>query len=132
MSDIPEQHFELRDLVEQRTGLFFQDYLGVELLVNRLWPRRQECGCRSIAEYISLLRGENAGADEWREVITLLSKPVTSFLRHAELMRYLIDTAVPSLVSELKLNSLKIWSAGCATGEEPPFDRLSAVRSGMV
>lgn len=108
----------LRDLIQERTGLFFPDHRGIESMASRLKPRLEKSGCVSFAEYHGfLVKNENAG--EWIDVITDLSKPVSSFYRHRGRVRVLVDTVLPRLVAGRDNNKLKIWSAGCAGGEEP-------------
>lgn len=127
----------LRNLIHERTGLFFRDYHGVEFLEARLKPRLEKSGCASFTEYHGLLSGEkDTAAGEWLVVIAELTKPVSNFRRHTKRAQALADTVIPEWLSNSDKKRLKIWSAGCATGEEPLsiaialsdagwFDRLS-------
>jgi chemotaxis protein methyltransferase CheR len=115
-----EHLFLLRDLIQERTGLFFRDYLGVEWMASGLKSRLDESGCESFSEYYRFLsEGEKAAADEWLHVIAKLTKPASAFFRHAKFPRLLVDTVIPRLSSNKDTKTLKIWSAACSTGEEP-------------
>ncbi|MGE5613576.1 MAG: CheR family methyltransferase [Bacillota bacterium] len=55
-------------------------------------------------------------------VITLLNKITTNhtfFMREADHFFYFRDKVLPYLKNSVKNNDLRIWSAGCSTGEEP-------------
>lgn len=110
----------LRDLVQERFGLALNDERGINLITGRLADRLSECSCESFLEYYNLLMNDGAAADEeWRQIITALAKSVTSFLRHSDAIRNLVDVVIPKLLFSSPSNTLRIWSASCATGEEP-------------
>lgn len=114
------QLFLLRNLILERTGLFFRDYEVIERIGNRLTPQLEKNGCKSFSAYYGLLSEKSrAASDEWRHVIARLTKPVSSFYRHKQYTRLLVDIVLPNWFLSGKAKTLKIWSAGCATGEEP-------------
>src|SRR5882672_5104307 len=103
----------LRDLIETRTGLFFRDLEGIDVLQNRLQPRLEAGGVRSFEEYHRHLSdGSESPTAEWQQVFALLAKPVSSFFRHTERTRVLIDFVMPRLLHEGG-RPLKLWSAAC-------------------
>jgi chemotaxis methyl-accepting protein methylase len=74
--------------------------------------------CRSALEYIALLRRDD---DEVNELIAALSVNVTDFFRDDGAFEALTDLVIRPLVIhkiELGWSALRIWSAGCATGQE--------------
>jgi chemotaxis protein methyltransferase CheR len=110
----------LRDLVSERLGLSLNDDAGIRLIVNKLTGRMKECQCKSFLEYYNLLMSGCATADEeWRQVMRVLAKSVSSFWRQTEAVRSLVDVVLPQLLSLSPATPLRIWSASCATGEEP-------------
>jgi chemotaxis protein methyltransferase CheR len=114
------QLFLLRDLIQKQIGLFFRDCQGLDVIAARLTPRLEKCGCNSFSEYYQLLAaGGIAAANEWPHVVAQLSKGKTSFWRHRKPTQLLIDTIMPQWISGAGAETLKIWSAGCSTGEEP-------------
>ena len=110
----------LRDLIQERLGLSLSDDHGVRLIVNKLPGRVQQSRCKSFLEYYHLLSSGGAAADEeWRQVVAILAKSKSGFFRHTGAVRTLVNVALPQLLSISHTPPLRIWSAGCATGEEP-------------
>lgn len=61
-----------------------------------------------------------AGAPIWDAVVAQLTIGETYFFRHAAQFAALRDLILPDLLSRRQATrSLRLWSAGCATGEEP-------------
>lgn len=108
----------LRDLIHERTGLFFPDGPLMASLEARLSTLFEKSGCGSLSDYHRFL-DKRADFPEWHDLITELSRPVSSFLRHTTRARLLADALLPEFFANAKNRALKIWSAGCATGEEP-------------
>jgi chemotaxis protein methyltransferase CheR len=90
----------------------------METLESRLSLLLEKSPCGSFSEYHEVLR-DQPGSAEWLDLIAALSKPVSSFLRHTTRARVLAETILPGFFANEKTKTLKIWSAGCATGEEP-------------
>ena len=112
--------FLLRSLIQERTGLFFRDYQGLAVIAARLTPRLEQNGCRSFSEdYRLLSNGGITAASEWLHIVAILSKSKSSFLRHAKQTQLLVNTVIPRWLLNRDTETLRIWSAGCATGEEP-------------
>jgi len=105
----------LEDLKE-RHGIDFGNYKTPTIL-RRLKRRMAATGVKGIAEYSRYVE-ENP--EEYRQVINAFLIKVTEFFRDGELFEYLKTEILPELVSEASKNGeqLRIWSAGCATGEE--------------
>jgi chemotaxis protein methyltransferase CheR len=108
----------LRDLIHERTGLFFDNGKG-DILTDKLTPLVIERGFASLLDYYYLLKYDEAGQDEWLSVMNALSVPETYFWREMDQVRALVDTVVPRWFAAPGAGPLKVWSAACATGEEP-------------
>jgi chemotaxis protein methyltransferase CheR len=108
----------LRELIHERTGVFF-DNGKADLLTDKLSPLDIERGFTSFLDYYYLLKYDAAAEDEWRSVMNALSVPETYFWREIDQVRALVETILPRWLSERGSEPLKIWSAACATGEEP-------------
>src|SRR5690606_37055214 len=76
----------LRDLVHERTGLFFEAD-RVDTMLDKLQPRLGACGCGSFLDYYYRLKYEDAAPDEWRRVMDAFSVPETYFWREYDQIR---------------------------------------------
>ena len=108
----------LRELIHERTGLFFDaDRTG--LLVERMAPLVVERGFRSFLDLYYLLKYDEAAAGVvWRQVMDALSVPETYFWREMDQIRAVVCHVVPELARR-GAGVIRIWSAPCASGEEP-------------
>jgi chemotaxis protein methyltransferase CheR len=109
----------LRDLVHERTGLFY-DNGRFETLTDRLAPLIVERGFRSFLDFYYLLKydqHESVGA--WRRVLDALSVPETYFWREMDQINGFVRTVLPVLERDTTERPIRIWSVPCATGEEP-------------
>ena len=108
----------MRDLIHERTGLFFDDS-KINLLADKLAPQIVERGFDSFLDYYYLLKYDADSAGAWRNVINALSVQETYFWREMDQIHELSKEIVPFLLSKNPNAVLRIWSAACATGEEP-------------
>ncbi|NOZ25166.1 MAG: protein-glutamate O-methyltransferase CheR [Nitrospirae bacterium] len=87
------------------------------LLVSRLGKRLKVCGIRSFHEYYQRVKSDN---EELVEMLNCISTNTTKLFREIYHFQFLKNTVIPEL---LKRNArdriIRIWSAGCSTGEEP-------------
>lgn len=75
-------------------------------------------GYESFPHYFQTLLNDHSGA----EVTALLNRLTTNytfFMREVDHFNYFRDTILPYLVATVKNKDLRIWSAGCSSGEEP-------------
>jgi chemotaxis protein methyltransferase CheR len=108
----------LRELIHERTGMVFDDGRS-DLLAERIAPLVVERGFRSFLDLYYLLKYDEASARAgWRQVLDALSVPETYFWREIDQIRAIVCHAVPELV-RLGVTTIRIWSAPCASGEEP-------------
>src|ERR1044072_7916608 len=108
----------LRDLIHERTGLFFDNGKG-DILTDKLSPLVIERGFTSLLDYYYLLKYDEAAQDEWRSVMNALSVPETYFWREVDQVRTLVEIIVPRWFAASDAGPLRIWSAACASGEDP-------------
>jgi chemotaxis protein methyltransferase CheR len=108
----------IRDLVFRRTSIVLEP--GKEYLaVTRLEPIRRSLGMRSLTELVVALRADPKSPllDQVAEAMTTNE---TSFFRDTHPFDSLRSNVIPDLIERNKgLRTLRIWSAGCATGQEP-------------
>ena len=105
------------------------------------WPgyrkvRRQVCkrvdrrirglGLAGIEEYRAYLEAHD---DEWGTLEGLLPITISRFFRERDVFTYLCEIALPELRSVATPGPVRIWSAGCAGGEEAYTLSIAAERS---
>lgn len=97
-----------------RTGHDFSYYKD-STLRRRITRRMQVHQLSRLADYLALLRDDGA------EVQTLFRElliSVTSFFRDPDAMQVLNERAIRQICAEAGEGPVRVWSAGCATGEE--------------
>jgi len=108
----------LRDLIHERAGLFYDDS-RVDTLSERIAPMVIERGFRSFLDLYYLLKYGGADAPAaWGQVMDALSVPETYFWREIDQIRAIACRVLPEIVRRGP-GAVRIWSAPCASGEEP-------------
>jgi chemotaxis protein methyltransferase CheR len=117
-----DEEFRLiRDIIYSHCGLFFDSdtkYLLEKRLAKRL-PLHQLKGFR---EYYHFLKYDRKSDQEMSDLMDILTTNETYFFREAFQLRALTEEILPELkaIKEKRGDkTLRIWSAGCSTGEEP-------------
>jgi chemotaxis protein methyltransferase CheR len=88
------------------------------LAVSRLSRRLRVLGLPDFESYCEVLRGPD-GVSEMQEMILLLTTNVTRFFREHHHFEALKADVLPDLVKSAKAGGrVRIWSAGCSSGEE--------------
>jgi chemotaxis protein methyltransferase CheR len=110
---------QLAALLNERAGLKIppDGYHGLKLALSQRMPA---LGLSDAEEYVRRLGGL-AGARELRALLPLVTVGKTDFFRDAGQFRALSKRIIPDLLARARQAGypLSIWSAGCATGEEP-------------
>jgi chemotaxis protein methyltransferase CheR len=107
----------IRSLINERTGMNFDNGKS-DLLIEKLSPLVIERGFGSYLDYYYLLKYDPAARAEWLNVMNALSVQETYFWREFDQVRALVQTLVSQWQARGN-STLRIWSAACATGEEP-------------
>ena len=108
----------LKELIHERTGLVF-DSGKVDIMMDKLAPLVVKRGFHSFLDYYYLLKYDESAPEEWRNVMNALSVGETYFWREIDQVRALTQTIVPHWFATHPGKTMRIWSAACATGEEP-------------
>lgn len=91
---------------------------GKEALIKaRLGKRIRLLGFAGLTQYCDFLR-TGADEDELTKVVDALTTNFTNFLREEEHFKYLVNTALPALLTDGR-KKFEIWSAASSSGEEP-------------
>lgn len=120
----------LRDLVHERTGIYFEDD-RYDTLLDKLGERARAHGCASYLDYYYILKYEEKGPDEWRRVMDAFSVQETYFWREYDQVRVLAEQVAPAWFAQ-RTEPLRIWSAACATGEEPYTLAIALAEAGWA
>ena len=107
----------LRDIVAQRTGVFFDDAKR-DLFADRISDAMAARGVPSALDYYYLLKYDPAADDAWAELADHLAVPETYFWRQAEQFQALTEVLMPRYAAQGR-RGVRIWSAACCSGEEP-------------
>lgn len=91
------------------------------MLEARMRKRIKELGISSYREYCGMVLNRESKTELFH-FIDVVTTNKTDFFRESRQFQFLIDEAIPELKKLCRIspeNKLKIWSAGCSTGEEP-------------
>lgn len=122
--DIPmsdEEFRLLRDFVYQHCGLHFTEDSRY-LLEKRLSKRLAHHQLKTFKDYYYLLRYNQHKEQELNEVVDALTTNETYFFREEFQLKTFTQEILPELCHRKEKEGerrLRIWSAGCSTGEEP-------------
>jgi chemotaxis protein methyltransferase CheR len=111
----------LRDLVYQVAGIFHPDN-KLRLLLDRCTRRMKELKVTSLREYFDCLTVKPIRQTELIALLNEITIGETCFFRNQPQLDALRQIVVPKIIeakAKLPLRRLRIWSAGCSTGEEP-------------
>jgi chemotaxis protein methyltransferase CheR len=117
---LTEEEFRLiRDLIYSHCGLFF-DQDSKYLLDKRLVRRLAHHNLPGFRDYYQFLKYDRRKDDELSDIMDILTTNETYFFREAFQLKAFTDEILPELkVLKERDRTLRIWSAGCSTGEEP-------------
>jgi two-component system CheB/CheR fusion protein len=115
----PDDGRRLRGVLEQlrsRSGIDFSSYKEPTIR-RRLQRRMLDTHNERLEDYVRYLRRH---PEEYERLANSFLIKVTDFFRDAELFSQLRDQVIPALIDEARTQGkeLRLWSAGCATGEE--------------
>lgn len=128
---LPDDVFRLlRDLIHGYCGIYFDD--GSKYLLERRLARRlEQHRLKSFEEYYHFLRYDRKRDEELVVLIDNLTTNETYFFRESAQLRAFSEEILPELRAGLAdRKSLRIWSAGCSTGEEPYTIAILLIESG--
>jgi chemotaxis protein methyltransferase CheR len=108
----------LRRLSNAHSGIVVTDD-KFDMFYSRLARRVRSLGLPSFAAYCDYV-DDPKNEDEIIELVNALTTNLTSFFRENHHFDYLANTVIPDYVVRNRAErKLRIWSAGCSTGEEP-------------
>lgn len=124
----------LRDLIADYCGIYFTDSFKY-LVERRLQPRLQVLGVSNFRDYYRLLKYGPETGREFDEIVERVTTNETYFFREMRQLQAFTDEVLPEVLRTTDpVGIVRIWSAGCSTGEEPYtiamlLDEVPAARS---
>jgi len=116
-----EEFRQLRDFIYEQCGIFIGENRKY-LIENRLATRIKDLNLTSYSEYYHYLRFDVNRRAELTRLFEAVTTNETSFYRNPPQLQIFQDVVLKNTLDNLRtLNQkkLRIWSAGCSTGEEP-------------
>lgn len=119
MFKITDREFDqLAAYMKSNYGILIKDDKKY-LIVGRLQSLLCDKGLNDFGSYYEYLTSDHSG-NAAEELVNRLTTNHTYFLREVEHFDYFKTSVLPYLVSKYdKTKDLRIWSAGCSSGEEP-------------
>jgi two-component system CheB/CheR fusion protein len=115
MPDPTEPGFvELLEYLRRTRGFDFTGYKPSSLM-SRIHKRMQMLGIDGFAEYQDHLE---VHPEEFGDLFNYMLINVTSFFRDPTIWKYVAEAVVPVVAERAEQRPIRIWSAGCASGEE--------------
>ena len=117
---LPEDVFRLiRDIIKDYCGLHFDDSSRT-LLEKRLSRRVRNHHLKDFRDYYRLIRYDKRADEELTAIMDLLTVNETYFFREQNQLRAFSEEILEELWTVNRdRKTLRVWSAGCSTGEEP-------------
>ena len=114
----PEDFRQLAQILRQEVGVSL-DEAKMPLLYARLASHVRGCGLDSFAAYCAFV-ATSEGDGERRRMINALTTKTTRFFREPHHFEHLGMHVLPGLIAHARKGKrVRLWSAGCSSGEEP-------------
>jgi chemotaxis protein methyltransferase CheR len=127
-TDLNTEFIQISDELFLRLGKMITERYGIKMPPDkkimfqaRLQKRLRELGIYSFEEYAEKLMGENGNSTEFTILADYISTNKTDFFREKEHFNFISDHILPEFLNQspiAQLPKLKLWSAGCSSGQE--------------
>jgi chemotaxis protein methyltransferase CheR len=119
-AELTDRQFrQISELVRNQCGINLHEGKR-ELVKARLGKRLRELGLSGYDDYVEYVRRDASG-DELVAMLDSISTNLTFFFRERGHFDFLAREVLPRIVAKgsARKRRLRIWSAGCSSGEEP-------------
>lgn len=116
-----EDFTQLRDFIYEQSGIYIAETRKY-LVENRLTNRLKELNLKNFGEYYYYLRFDPGRRAELPKLFEVITTNETSFYRNPPQLKVFQEKVLAAELDKLRAartKRLRIWSAGCSTGEEP-------------
>jgi chemotaxis protein methyltransferase CheR len=132
-----DRDFEMTDadfnrvskMVENMAGIILKDHKR-QMVYTRLSRRLRALGMERFSDYLNHVESP-AGAAEVGEFANAVTTNLTSFFREGHHFSHLAKEVLAPL-AQAGQRRVRIWSAGCSTGEEPYTIAMTALAENAV
>lgn len=111
---------ELKKYILERTGVELAEEMK-EIYEKKIWGRVRELKLKGIRDYYLYLKYDKRGEEEFDRLIDLILTKETYFFREEKQLSAFVFEVLPEVMSynqKMKRKNIKVWCAGCSTGEE--------------
>ena len=116
-----EEFTQLRDYIYEQCGIYIAETRKY-LVENRLSNRLKDLNLENFGEYYYYLRFDANRRAEMTKLFEVITTNETSFYRNPPQLQVFQEKVLKAELDKLRAahtRKLRIWSAGCSTGEEP-------------
>jgi chemotaxis protein methyltransferase CheR len=111
----------LSHFIHERSGIKMPPSKKI-MMEARLKKRLRDLNINSYKEYCDFLFSKKNSQEEITHMVDVITTNKTDYFREPRQFTFLSEIALPTLYEESQIgikHPLKVWSAGCSTGEEP-------------
>lgn len=111
---------ELREIIYRNTGLYFPETKRY-LLETRIYQRMRALQINEPIEYLRILR-KDGEQGEFPQLVNSITINETYFFRNEFQLKAFEESILPEVIEHRQQGIkkyIRIWSAGCSSGEEP-------------
>jgi chemotaxis protein methyltransferase CheR len=112
-----KEYAQLTTFIKEHYGIHLKEEKKT-LVTGRLFNVLQQLNLTNFTDYYEYLISDRSGT-ALRTLVAKISTNHTFFMREADHFSFFNDQVLPYLSQRCKTKDLRIWSAGCSTGEEP-------------
>ena len=106
----------ISDVIADRTGIVLSEAKH-DMVYSRLARRLRELKLTVFSEYLALIKSGHE--EEILAFTNAITTNLTSFFREKHHFEYLREKVLPELKKTKTDKRIRVWSAGCSSGEEP-------------
>lgn len=119
----PEEDRAFQEFIEENSGLHLEEH-AIRSLAEAVGERIKAVKAESPHKYLNFLRFHPQGKEEFPQLLNLLTIKETYFFRNQPQFKVLREKILPEIIKRktkerLYHSQLRLWSAGCSSGEEP-------------
>jgi chemotaxis protein methyltransferase CheR len=110
---------QVREFIYQAAGIYYSEQF-FPLLLDRCQQRMSRLSQESLGQYMAFLKSGPAGLDELKQLLDEVTHGDACFYENPPQLAALLSVVLSNVLKHKSGESkVRIWSAGCSTGEEP-------------